>query len=143
MKPGVSVAGRRHSIGVSNRPDHDPARSRTMIKVEMAKWRQTVEDLRRASLRETHPRSRERFQALYLIASGQLNATACAAHIGRQDETVLRWVHLYNRHGPDALTYRPTGGRAPLLTSNRPNRSLRPSRAVSRPTMACPATTGP
>jgi hypothetical protein len=36
-------------------------------------------------------------------------------HIGRQDETVLRWVHLYNRHGPTALAYRHTGGRSPLL----------------------------
>ena len=113
-----------------------------MIKVEMARWGQTVEDLRRASLSEAHPRSRERFQALYLIASGQLNATACAAHIGRQDETVLRWAHLYNRHGPAALTYRHTGGRAPLLTSDRRSRSLTPSRAAGRPTTACPATAG-
>ena len=113
-----------------------------MIQVEMAKWQQTVEDLRRASLHAAHPRSRERFQALYLIASDQLNATACAAHIGRQDETVLRWVHRYNRHGPDALTYRHSGGRAPLLTSNRQNRSSMPLRGVSRPTMACPATCG-
>ena len=90
-----------------------------MIKVEMAKWRQAVEDLRQASLNEAHPRSRERFQALYLIASGQFNATTCAAHIGRQDETVLRWVHLYNKHGPDALAYRHTGGRSPLLLSSR------------------------
>jgi transposase len=90
-----------------------------MIKVQMAKWRQTVEDLRLASLTQTHPRSRERFQALYLIASGQFNATACAAHIGRQDETVLGWVHLYNRHGPDALAYRHTGGRSPLLLHSR------------------------
>lgn len=90
-----------------------------MIKVEMAKWRQTVEDLRLASLNQTHPRSRERFQALYLIASGQFNATTCAAHIGRQDETVLGWVHLYNRSGPDALAYRHTGGRSPLLPSRR------------------------
>ena len=90
-----------------------------MIEVEMAKWGQTVEDLRQASLNQTHPRSRERFQALYLIASGQFNATACAAHIGRQDETVLRWVHLYNRHGPGALTYRHSGDRSPLLPSSR------------------------
>ena len=90
-----------------------------MLKVEMTKWRQTLEDLRLASLNEAHPRSRERFQALYLIASGRLNATACATHIGRQDETVLRWVHLYNRHGPDALTYRHSGGRSPLLPSSR------------------------
>ena len=55
-----------------------------MIKVETGKWGQTVEDLRLASLGAAHPRSRERFQALYLIASGQFNATTCGAHIGRQ-----------------------------------------------------------
>jgi transposase len=97
-----------------------------MIAVEMAKWQQTLEDLRRAALHAAHPRSRERFQALYLIASGQFNATTCAAHIGRQDETVLNWVHRYNRHGPQALTYRRSGGRSPLLLSNRLNRSLIP-----------------
>jgi len=90
-----------------------------MIRVEMARWKQTLEDLRLASLDAPHPRSRERFQALYLIASGQFNATTCAAHIGRQDETVLRWVRLYNECGPDALAYRHTGGRSPLLLSSR------------------------
>ena len=90
-----------------------------MIKVDLAKWGQTVEDLRQAALHAAHPRSRERFQALYLIASGQFNATTCAAHIGRQDETVLRWLRLYNRHGPDGLSYRHTGGRSPLLLSSR------------------------
>ena len=104
---------------MSDRPTHDLARGRRMIEVQTAKWRQTVEDLRLASLHEAHPRSRERFQALYLIASGQFNATACAAHIGRQDETVHRWVRLYNSHGPDALVYRHTGGRSPLLPSSR------------------------
>lgn len=89
-----------------------------MLCVEMSKWQQSLEDLRRAALHATHPRTRERFQALYLIASGQFNATTCAAHIRRQDETVLAWVRRYNRHGPDALTYRHTGGRSPLLRSN-------------------------
>jgi transposase len=114
-----------------------------MIQVELAKWRQTVEDLRLASLNQTHPRSRERFQALYLIASGQFNATTCAAHMGRQDETVLRWVHLYNRHGPDALAYRHTGGRSPLLLSSRQNSSLKPWKTRIPPRRACLATTGP
>ena len=90
-----------------------------MVRVDLAKWGQSVEDLRTASLSAPHRRTRERFQALYLIASGQFNATACAAHIGRQDETVLAWAHLYNRRGPDALTYRKTGGSAPLLTGDR------------------------
>ena len=90
-----------------------------MIRVEMVQWGQTLEDLRLASLQATHPRSRERFQALYLIASGRFNATTCATHIGRQDETVLGWVHRYNAHGPDALAYRRTGGRSPLLARTR------------------------
>jgi len=75
--------------------------------------------LRRASLGAPHKRSRERFLALYLIASGQFNATSCAEHIGRSDETVLAWLHLYNRKGPDALAFKKTGGRAPLLRHSR------------------------
>jgi hypothetical protein len=90
-----------------------------MLRVDMAKWGQTLEDLRQVSLAAPHRRTRERFQALYLIATGRFNATTCAAHIGRQDETVLAWVHLYNRKGPDALTYCKTGGSAPLLHPSR------------------------
>jgi hypothetical protein len=90
-----------------------------MVRVDVAKWGQGIEDLRTASLSAPHRRTRERFQALYLITSGRFNSTTCAAHIGRQDETVLAWVHLYNRSGPDALAYRHTGGTAPLLTGNR------------------------
>jgi Homeodomain-like domain len=107
-----------------------------MVGVECAKWGQTSEDLRRASVEAPHPRSRERFQALYLIASGQFNATACAAHIGRQDETVLGWVHRYNARGPDAVAYRRTGGRAPLWRRRRSSRSSAPSRTASRPSRA-------
>ena len=113
-----------------------------MLKVAMAKWGQTVEDLRLASLNQTHPRSRERFQALYLMASGQFNATTCAAHIGRADETVLAWVHLYNERGPAALTYHRTGGSAPLLPQSRWKRSSEPSSRPSRSTTACPDTSG-
>jgi hypothetical protein len=95
-----------------------------MIAVEMAKWQQNLEDLRHTALHAPHPRTRERFLALYLIASGQFNATTCAAHLRRQDETVHNWLHLYNQHGPAALNYRHTGGRSPLLPHNRLNRSL-------------------
>ncbi len=113
-----------------------------MVHVEMAKRGQTPEDLRRASVQTAHRRSRERFRALYLIASGRFNATTCAAHIGRQDETVLGWVHRYNEHGPDALAYYRTGGRAPLLTSPELSRSPRSSRRAVPPSTACPATAG-
>src|SRR4051812_6230902 len=113
-----------------------------MVRVEMAKWGQTLDDLRLASVRAPHRRTRERFQALYLIASGRFNATTCAAHVGRQDETVLGWVHRYNEHGPDALAYGRTGGRAPSLTSNSLDRSLMSSRRAAPPSTACPATAG-
>ena len=113
-----------------------------MVRVEMGKWGQTLEDLRRLSLHAPHARTRERFQALYLIASGAYNATSCAAHIGRQDETVLAWVHHSHEHGPDALSYRRAGGHSPLLARDRPN-SL--SISLRRPTpaaTACRGTTG-
>ena len=113
-----------------------------MVRVEMAKWGQTLEDLRLASVHAAHRRSRERFQASSLIASGRFNATACATHIGPQDETVLGWVHRYNEHGPDALTYRRTGGRAPLLASHSLGRSLKSSRGAAPPSTACQATAG-
>ena len=114
-----------------------------MICVDMAKWGQTLADLRLASVREPHRRTRERFQALYLIASGQFNATTCAAHIGRRDDTVLGWVHRYNAGGPDALTYRRTGGRAPFFNRRRSSGSPRSSSRRGRPSTACPATAGP
>lgn len=114
-----------------------------MVRVDMARWGQSLEDLRVASVESPHRRTRERFQALYLIASGRFNATTCAAHIGRQDETVLAWLHLYNAAGPDSLAYRKTGGRAPLLPPARSKGSSTPSRTASRRSTACPATSGP
>ena len=90
-----------------------------MIRVELQKWGQTLDDLRRLALRAGHPRTRERFLALSLIADGTHNATTWAARFGRQDETVHRWVRLYNSHGPDALVYRRSGGPSPLLPSSR------------------------
>ena len=112
-----------------------------MIRVEMQKWGQSLEDLRRLALQAEHPRTRERFLALCLIA-GTHNATSWAAQFGRQDDTVLKWVHDYNAQGPDALTYRRTGGAAPFLRPSRPASSSTPSSPPSRPTTACPATAG-
>ena len=113
-----------------------------MIRVGMAKWGQALGDLRHAPVHAPHRRTRERFLALYLIASGRFSATTCAAHVGRQDETVLGWVHRYNEHGPDALTYRRTGGRAPLFRRRRSSGSSRSSRRPGRPSTAYPATAG-
>lgn len=113
-----------------------------MVGVPVQRWGQTVEDLRLASIQSPHARTRERFQALFMIASGQANATTWALRIGRQDDTVLHWLHTYNAHGPEALTYRRTGGTAPLFLPSTPGNSPRWSGPPNRSTTALPATAG-
>ena len=82
-----------------------------MVRPDLKTWDQNVEDMRRLSLEAPHPRSRERFQAMYMIDSGQKNASQRAKHIKRRKQTVLDWVHQYNESGPDSLHYQPSGGR--------------------------------
>jgi len=114
-----------------------------MVRVDLQKWGQSLVDLQRLALQADHPRTRERFLALSLIADGNHNATTWASRSGRQDETVLRWLHTYNTQGPDALVYRRTGGPPPFLRPPKPRKSSRPSSTPSRSTTACPATVGP
>lgn len=95
-----------------------------MIRPDVNKWGQTLADLRRLAVEAEHVRTRERFQALYMIGSEQSNATQWAVQIGRNDETVLAWVHTYNAAGPDALRYRRTGGRTPFFAKRRSSKLL-------------------
>lgn len=90
-----------------------------MVYPDTAKWNQTNDDLRRLAIEATHPRTRERYQALYVIASRQKNATQWAEEIGRTDDTVLSWVHAYNQEGPEGIEFRHTGGRRPLFRPQR------------------------
>ncbi len=85
-----------------------------MLRVEHTRWNQTLQDLRRLSVTAPHERSHERFLALYEIAQGH-NATEVAKSTGRNHQTVHEWVKRYNAHGPEAIYYRHTGGRSPLL----------------------------
>jgi hypothetical protein len=86
-----------------------------MLRPDFAKWGQTPEAIRQLSLNAVHPRSRERFQALYLIGTGQTNATRWAQQIKRDDQTVMGWIHDYNAEGPDAVLYKHSGGHPPFL----------------------------
>ena len=90
-----------------------------MIYPDLAKWGQTPDDVRRLAISAEHPRTRERFQALYMIASRQSNATQWAQETGHTDDTVLSWVHTYNRAGPEAVMYRHSGGRRPFFRRRR------------------------
>ena len=94
-----------------------------MIRPELAKWGQTINDIRQLAIKATHVRTRERFQALYMIGSEQSNATLWATVIGRSDETVLQWVHRYNAAGPRAMRYQRTGGVSPFLAKRRRHKS--------------------
>jgi hypothetical protein len=47
-----------------------------MIRPDFAKWGQSPEEIYQLSLKAAHARSRERFQALHMIGTQQVNATA-------------------------------------------------------------------
>jgi len=86
-----------------------------MVRPDFAKWDQASADMYRLSVEAKHPRSRERYQALFLIGTYQTNATQWAKQIGRKNQTVMDWVHQYNESGPVSLEYHRTGGSPPFL----------------------------
>jgi len=87
-----------------------------MVRPNFSKWKQTERDIYQMSQRASHPRTRERLMALYLIGTGLHTATTCAQFLDRTLHTILKWVHTYNEHGAQALTYQQTGGRASKLS---------------------------
>jgi len=91
-----------------------------MLRVDIQKWQQSQEDLRVQALQAEHPRTRERFLALYEVTQGT-SATQVGKETQRNPQTVMAWIHLYNDSGPTALHYRHTGGHPPLYP-NQPSK---------------------
>ncbi len=89
-----------------------------MLRPDFEKWGQKPTDILRLSIEAAHPRSRERFLALYQIGTGQHNATECAKALGRENETVMGWVHQYNEEGAKGILYQHSGGRSALFAPN-------------------------
>ena len=89
-----------------------------MLRVESARWGQTPADLRELAMSAPHPRTRERFLALYEITQESC-ATRVAERTRRHPQTVMEWLQLYNTRGPEALVYQRTGGRPPPLPGDR------------------------
>ena len=85
-----------------------------VLRVDSARWGKTPEDLRQLALSAPHARTRERALALFDITQHRC-ATQVAGRTGRRAHTVMDWVHAYNAQGPDALTFRRTGGRRPFF----------------------------
>ena len=95
-----------------------------MLQVDHDRWGQTQTDLRELALNATPARSRERFLARHEIAEGAC-ATQVAMRTGRHPQTVMGWLHAYNEHGPEALTYQRTGGRPPFARTSPPRLASR------------------
>lgn len=81
-----------------------------MLKVNYHRWNKTPQDLREQALEAEHPRTRERYLALYEIASGK-SANQVSKEIKRRPDTVMDWVHKYNSKGHEGIVYKRTGGR--------------------------------
>ena len=104
-----------------------------VLRVDYARWGQTPEDLRHLAVSAPHARTRERALALFDITQHRC-ASQVAERTGRRAHTVMDWVHAYNQGGPDALTFRRTGGRRPLFArSAKPNSARRSAPPSARP----------
>src|SRR5918911_3070928 len=90
----------------------------SMLRVDYDRWGQTPEDLRQLATSAAHQRTRERFLALYEVTRASC-ATQVASRTHRHPQTVMEWLHLYNTHGPEALTFRRTGGRRLVLSKEK------------------------
>ena len=58
-------------------------------------WNQTPECLLTQSIHAAHARTRERFSALYQVATGR-SPVAVAQELGRRHDTVTGWINRYN-----------------------------------------------
>ena len=66
------------------------------------KWGETPASLLRHSIAASHPRVRERYVALSLIASGD-SGIAVAKKLGKTRQSISSWVHTFNEEGPSGL----------------------------------------
>ncbi|WP_175404501.1 helix-turn-helix domain-containing protein [Endozoicomonas atrinae] len=66
------------------------------------------------SIQAPHTRTRERFSALYQVATGG-SPVAVAKKLDRRHDTVTGWINKYNLSGPDSMVYRRTGGHPPFV----------------------------
>jgi Helix-turn-helix domain len=90
-----------------------------MLQVHYENWNQSPDFLRDLALNGEHPRTRERFFALFEIVNGK-NATQIGHETGRNPQTVMEWVHKYNNEGHESLFYKRTGGSLPLFVRTLP-----------------------
>src|SRR4051812_50004995 len=133
----------RTSLPASQQP-RNPSRvlrPESVLRVDLARWGQTPEDLRHLALSAPHARTRERALALFDITQHRC-ATQVALRTGRRAHTVMDWVHAYNAQGPDALAFRRTGGPPSLFCLHRAAELGQAVFAAQRPAATPPPARG-
>src|SRR4051794_22295230 len=107
-----------------------------MLRVDHARWDQTPADLRRLATSAPHPRTRERFLALYEITQESC-ATRMAGRTPPPPQAGRGWLHLYNPGAPGALPYQRPGAPPPLSPETEPPLG-ETARPAQRPAAAPP-----
>jgi Homeodomain-like domain len=78
----------------------------------LARWHLDEEAVREQIYQAAHPRERERWHALWLLARGWPAAEVATA-LGRDPHTVGAWLDAFEQGGPPAVTFAQTGGSPP------------------------------
>ena len=78
----------------------------------LARWELDVATVRERMYRAAHPRERERWHALWLLAQGW-SAAQVAEALERDPHTVGDWLPPSRRAGPAAVAFEQTGGSPP------------------------------
>ena len=85
----------------------------------LARWQLDLPAVRTLVYRAPTPRERERWHALWLLASGWTAAEVALA-LERDPHTVGDWRARFCRDGPASVAFEPSGGAPP--PSTRPSR---------------------
>lgn len=74
-------------------------------------------ELRRRAAKENNAKQRDRYRAVLLAATGQLEGDEIAEQLGRSPRFVDEWTGRYRRGGIESLVPRKQPGRRPKLSS--------------------------
>ena len=87
----------------------------------LGRWQMNVQQVREQLYRAPTPRERERWHAIWLLAS-DWTAEQVARALERDERTIAAWATDFEQQGPAGMTFEQTGG-APLPSARRSKRN--------------------
>ena len=78
----------------------------------LERWKLDARGVRERMYRAPSPRERERWHALWLLARGW-SAAQVAEALERDPHTIGEWVAAFERRGPAAVAFEPSGSPPP------------------------------